>query len=185
MLAAAGLLWAGLAPSEWRVGRDAGLITALLHLELALGVLLVPYRAGRDRRHLALNFATWAGCWGATSAAVLLFSFVDPLPAALHARALSLCAWLAAGGAAALACCISPDGAMRARMAVAAVFGLPALFHYLGLEYAGASQLPMAGFSPHWLLAQGRIGPAWWLGGAGITAWLAALALCLRARRPA
>ncbi len=64
----------------------------------------------------------------------------------------------------------------RARVGVLAVFALPPLWHYLLLEYAGASALHLRALSPNWALASGDIS-LWWLGAGGVAAWIAAFAL--------
>lgn len=180
MLAAAGLLWLGTAPEAWGVGRDGRLIAALVHLEIALAVLAVPARPGRALASWLVNFSTWAACWAACSATVLLFEFASAEGPGLATRTLSLSAWLAAGGALALGAALSRQGSHRARVLLLCLFALPALFHYLGLEYSGSSQAHLQSLSPHWLLALDRLGMAWWLAGGGVAAWLGALALCLR-----
>lgn len=184
MLAAGALLWAGVAPEAWGVQRNATLVFALVCLELGLGAL-VPVKAGAGRDVLAVNAASTLACWAGCSACVLLFSFVTPLPIGLETRVLSLCAWLCAGGVLAGAAALSSQGAGRARPLLLAVLGLPALLHYIGLEYAGSSQAGLAALSPHWLLARGEIGPAWWLAGIGTAGWCVAIVQGLRPRRAA
>lgn len=185
LLALGAGLWAVLAPQAWGIGRDASVVHALVYMELALAPLLLPVRAGRGRDDLVFNLALCLACWAACSACVLLFGSSATTHAGLSTRLLSLCAWLFAGGVLAVSAAWSRHGPGAVRPLVLAAMALPALFHYLSLEYAGAEQGALAHLSPHWLLARGQEGPAWWLGGAGVVAWLAAAGLCLVRRRPA
>lgn len=185
LLALGAGLWAAAAPQAWGIGRDASVIQALVYAELALAPLLLPVRAGRGRHELAFNLGLCLACWAACSAVVLLFGFASTTHMGLSSRWLSLCAWLFAGGVLAVSAAWSSHGPGAVRPLVLAAMALPVLFHYLSLEYAGAEQGGLAQVSPHWLLLRGHQGPAWWLGGAGAAAWLAAGGLCLLRRRPA
>lgn len=182
LLASAALLWAGAAPEGWGIVPGAPLVLAVVCIELALAPLMFLPATGRDRAVVASNAAWFVACWLACSAAVMLLEFASPGSPALATRPLSVSAWLAAGGALALSAAISPQGPRTVRPLLLALFGLPALLHYLSLEYAGASQAGLAAVSPHWLLARGETGMAWWLGGLGLLCWVATAAICLRRR---
>lgn len=185
LLAAAGALWSGAAPASWGLGHNATLVRALVYLELALAPLLLCPKPGRERAIVLENATHFAATWLAASACLLLFSFATVQPVAWQTRLVSLGAWLAAGGVLALGAALSPSGPARARPLLLALFGLPLLFHYIGLEYAGDSQAHLAALSPHWLVWRGELGPAWTLMALGLAGWGAAVALCLRKRRPA
>lgn len=185
LLGAAGMVYAGLAPAQWSLSPNASLVLALVYLEMALAPLVLAPRTGRDTATVAANLAGTAACWIAASAAVLLFTYLSPTSFGLDSRVLSLCAWLAAGGILAAAATMGPRARESARVLVIATFTLPALFHYLSVEYSGASQFALASVSPHWLLARGVLEPSWWLAGAGFAGWAAAAILCLARRRPA
>lgn len=185
LLGAAGALWLGAAPQSWGLGHDTTLVRALVYLELALAPLVLCPKPGRESAIVLGNLLHFAATWLAASACVLLFSFAGADSPAWQTRLVSLCAWLAAGGLLALGAALSPAGPARVRPLLLALFGLPLLFHYIGLEYAGASQSHLAALCPHWLVWRGDYGPAWVLMALGLAGWLGAGGLCLWKRRPA
>jgi hypothetical protein len=152
-----------------------------MHAELALAPLLfMPARGGR--RLARVNLLVAAACWAAGAAVVLLFSFTTRSELGLLSRAFSSVAWLACSGLLSLAA-RAPDGWLpRARVLLLCTFGLPPLWHYLALEYGGASALHLRPLSPNWSLAAGELNP-WLLLPAGLVCWAAALAW--PERRPA
>jgi hypothetical protein len=181
----AALAYAEAVPEEWGIAPNGSLVIALVYLELALAVLIPLPKPGRERATFVANAAGVAACAAAASAAVLLFGYLTTTSPGLDTRPLCFSAWFAAGGVLAGAAALGPGPRESARVLLLAVFALPALFHYLSLEYSGASQLPLAHLSPPWLLALGRPGFAWWLIGVGALGWISSAALCLWKRRPA
>jgi hypothetical protein len=146
---------------------------ALIHAELALVPLVFfPVRGGRCE---ALgNLAAALACWAAGTAVVLLFSF-----AAMHdvygTRALSAAVWLAGSGLMALAA-RGEAWVLRARVLLLCAFGLPPLWHYLALEYGGATATHLRPLSPGWSLATQDV-TLWPLLLAGALCWVAALVI--------
>jgi hypothetical protein len=182
LLGFAALAYAGVWPDSWGIAPNGSLVVALVYLELAVAVLIPSPTPGRDRATLAANAAGMAACAAAAGAAVLLFGYLTTTTPGLDTRPLSLSAWLGAGGVLAGAAALGRGARESARVLLLATFGLPALFHYLSLEYSGASQIWLANLSPHWLIALGRPGPAWWLVGVGALGWLIAAVLSFRKR---
>ncbi|MCA8911158.1 MAG: hypothetical protein KDB82_05615 [Planctomycetes bacterium] len=153
---------------------DDSLQLAVIHAELALAPLLfVPVRGARSA--VLSNLTAAAACWAAGGAVVLLFSFASMGSQGLDTRGLSAAVWLASAGLLSLAARGGPQWTGRARVALLALFGLPPLWHYLALEYSGASALRLKVFSPNWALATDDIS-LWALIVLGVVAWVAAAA---------
>ncbi|MCB9895490.1 MAG: hypothetical protein H6839_13665 [Planctomycetes bacterium] len=148
---------------------------ALIHAELALAPLLFRPALG-DRRKAFENLASAAACWGAGGAVVLLFSFASMHDLAWQTRPLSAGVWLAVSGILSLGARFGPGWAARGRVLLLCAFGLPALWHYLMLEYGEASADSLTSVSPSWALATNDVS-YWPLLLAGVVTWAAALAL--------
>lgn len=153
---------------------------ALIHAELALVPLLFLPRSGGRGKAMA-NLAAAAACCAAGAAVILLFSFAAPGDHGLQTRGLAASVWLAGSGLLALGARVGPRWVLRGRVLLLCAFGLPPLWHYLLLEYAGASGGHLAAFSPNWALAT-RAVSLWPLLLAGALAWAGALALPDRGR---
>ena len=148
---------------------------ALMHLELALAPLLFLPVIG-ERKHAFTNLLAGAACWAAGGAVVLLFGFASMRDAGWDSRALSAVTWLAVSGLLALAARRDAVMVTRGRVLLLAMFGLPVLWHYLLLEYAGATGTHLRALSPNWsLLSQGV--PLWPLALVGALCWIGAFAL--------
>jgi hypothetical protein len=149
---------------------------SVIHAELALVPLLyLPVRGGR--REALSNLCAALACWAAGSAVVLLFSFAS-MHEVFATRTLSAAAWLAGAGLLALAA--RGDGwVARARVLLLCAFGLPPLWHYLALEYGGATATHLRPLSPGWSLASDDV-TLWPLLLAGALCWVAALVIPAR-----
>lgn len=180
LLAVGGLVALGPVRSALGLALDETWQLALIHAELALAPLLfMPVAGGRGKA--LTNLAAAAACTSAGAATVLLFSFAVMGGVGLDTRALAGVAWLAVSGLLALGARFGPHWVLRVRVLVLCAFGLPALWHYLLLEYAGASGGHLAALSPNWALATHSIS-LWPLLLAGALAWSGALALPDRGR---
>lgn len=158
------------------LGLDGSWQLAVIHAELALAPLLYLPVVG-ERRSALNNLLGGASCWAAGGAVVLLFGFAGG--AGWSTRALSACVWLAVSGV--LAMGARRDAAMvqRGRVLLLALLALPALWHYLLLEYAGATGAHLRAISPNWGLATNQ--PALWpLLLIGTLCWVGAFALPTR-----
>src|SRR5690606_23340152 len=91
----------------------------------------------------------------------------------------ALAAWLFAGGVLACGGRFGPAWLTRARIGLLLLFALPALAHYLALEYASAGLLFWRAWSPSWALAAGELSP-WPLLPAAAVLWAVALAIPAR-----
>lgn len=156
------------------LARDESWQLAVIHTELALAPLLFLPSVGGRKDALA-NLLSAAACWACAAACVLLFSFPSLAGVGWQTRGLGAAVWLFASGLLALAARGGGPWVARARAGMLAVFALPPLWHYLTLEYAGASALHLRVLSPNWAVAAGDVNP-WWLAGIGLVAWVAAFA---------
>lgn len=148
---------------------------ALIHLELTLApFLFIPVRGGRV--NALSNLTNAIACFVVSSCCVLLFTFSALDDLAWQSRGLSAGAWVFAAGWLSLAARRSSAWVSRARIGVICVFALPLLWHYLVLEYAGASVLHLRALSPNWSLTAGELVSGALLV-AGAPAWAAAFAL--------
>lgn len=148
---------------------------ALIHAEFALAPLLfLPVVGGR--KVAATNLLAGAACFAAGGAVVLLFSFASMRGAGWDTRMLSACVWLAVSGLLALAARRDAVWVTRGRVLLLALFGLPALWHYFLLEYAGADGSHLRPLSPNWALATNDI-TLWPLAIIGVLCWIGAFAL--------
>lgn len=135
---------------------DDSLQLALIHSELALAPLLFLPVIG-NRGSVLPNLAAGAACWAAAAGVVLLFSFASMHDWGLETRTLSAGVWLACAGLLSLAARGGPNWVSRARVALMCLFGLPPLWHYLMLEYSGASGTRLIFLSPNWGLATNEL----------------------------
>jgi hypothetical protein len=148
---------------------------ALIHAELALMPLLfLPVRGGRAEA--VSNLTAAAACWAAAGAVVMLFSFASMGDLALSTRGLSAAGWLACGGMLSLAARGERRWVGSARILLLCAFGLPPLWHYLALEYGGASAVHLKPLSPGWAIATQDV-TLWPLLTAGVLCWVAAFAI--------
>ncbi|MCC6464552.1 MAG: hypothetical protein IT463_04345 [Planctomycetes bacterium] len=176
------MLWQPWGQGPLGLARDASLQRGLLHLELALYPLaLLP---ARGRQNLAANALGALATFAAASACAWLFAFLSAEPMALSSRPLALCAWLGCSGL--LAAAAALGGAdnrwlLRARVLLLCLLGLPALWNYFALEYAGATAGGLAALSPG--LASGASPWACWpLAVLGAAGWAVAAGRAWRAR---
>lgn len=174
LIVALGLLtFAGVAAFADGAGVDSGraLQFALLHAELAACVLLLF-----PGRGVVGNLLSVTACFFVASAVALLLSFAAPGGPALESRAAALGVWLFCGGVLALGARLGGEWILRGRLLLLCLFALPALAHYLALEYGGASLLHLRPFSPNWALAAGQLS---WLPllPASLLPWAAAFVL--------
>lgn len=147
---------------------------AVIHAEFALVPLL--FFPGQGGRASALsNFTSALACWAAGSAVVLLFTFASMRDAAFETRALSACVWLAGSGLLSLAA-RGQGWIRRARVLLLCAFGLPPLWHYLALEYGGATATHLRPLSPSWSVAGADV-TLWPLLLAGALCWIAAFVI--------
>jgi hypothetical protein len=173
MLAAAAILAGTALGAAFGVQHDVSLQRALVHVELALAPLFFLPLVSRGRDAAARNALNLAACAAVSAAVVALFSFLTREPVALETRAGALAAWVFAGGWLAFAASLGSAWVVRARVALVCVFALPPLWHYLALEYGGASLLHISWLSPSWAFARDALD--WWpLLLAGLPAWLLA-----------
>jgi len=180
LLAVGGLVALGPVRSALGLSLDDSWQLALIHAELALAPLLyMPVVGGRGKA--LSNLAAAAACASAGAATVLLFSFASMGEVGLDTRALAGVMWLAVSGVLALGARFGARWVPRGRVLLLCAFGLPPLWHYLLLEYAGASGGQLAPLSPNWALATQNVSllP---LMLAGVLAWIGALALPDRER---
>lgn len=154
---------------------------ALIHTELGLAPLLFLPVIG-DRKIAVNNLLAGAACWAAGGAVILLFSFASMRGAGWDTRALSASVWLAVSGVLTLAARGGGVWVTRGRVLLLVVFGLPPLWHYLSLEYAGADGTHLRALSPNWSLVSNDV-TLWPLAVVGVLAWIGAFAL--PDRRPA
>jgi hypothetical protein len=176
LLAVAGVAALPALGAPMGVGHDRSLQLAVIHAELAACVLLLFPRVEANRAAVARNLLWTLACFAAASAVVMLLHFAARENLPLHSRPAALGAWMFAGGVLALGARLGGVWTLRLRLALLAIFALPALAHYLALEYAGASLLHLRGWSPNWALAADRLS---WLPllPAAALPWAAALAL--------
>lgn len=180
LLVVGGLVAIGPVRSALGLALDESWQLALVHAELGLAPLLfLPVGGGRTKA--LQNLAAAAACCAAGAAVVLLFSFSAMGDAGFATRALAGAVWLAVSGLLALGARFAPHWVWRGRLLLLCVFGLPPLWHYLLLEYAGASGGHLAGLSPNWALATRDIS-LWPLLLAGGLTWAGALAAPDRGR---
>jgi hypothetical protein len=179
LLGVAGLVSISAVGEPMGIGLDRTLQIAVVHAEFAACVLLLFPRRGNARKIAALNLLNVAACFAAASACVMLIRFAALGDLPWQTRAGALAAWAFAGGVLALGARVGADWVARARIAVLCVFAVPALAHYLALEYAGASLLHLRGLSPSWAFAAGELS---WLPllPAGVLPWVLAFALPAR-----
>ena len=148
---------------------------ALIHAELALAPLLfLPLVGGRKQTFT--NLVSLASSWAAGTAVVLMFGFASMREAGWDTRALSACTWLAVGGVLAFGARRDEWWVTRGRVLLIALFGLPVLWHYFLLEYAGASGIHFRPLSPNWSLVAEDI-VLWPLALVGAICWIGAFAL--------
>lgn len=148
----------------------------LVHVQFALAPLLFLPVCG-SRKSAASNLASAAACWASAFAVLSLFSFATMGGGeAWGYGSISACVWLAASGVLSLAARFNARWVTRGRVLLLCAFGLPALWHYLMLEYGEASGERLRPLSPSWQLAVHDIHfhP---LLVAGLLAWAAALAM--------
>jgi hypothetical protein len=125
---------------------------ALGHAWIGLApVLFLPRRGGRT--DCLGNLLAAAACWAAGLAAILCFSFAATTDRTWQFASIGGAAWLACGGALSLAARGRGRWVGTARVALLCAFSLPVLWHYLALEYGGASMLDLRPLSPNWMLA--------------------------------
>lgn len=180
LLAVGGLVALGPVRSSLGLALDDAWQLALIHAELALAPLLfMPVAGGRGKA--LTNLVTAAACASAGAATVLLFSFASMGEVGLDTRAFAGSVWLAVSGPLALGARFGAHWVLRGRILLLCAIGLPALWHYLLLEYAGSSGGQLAPFSPNWALATQSVS-LWPLLLAGALAWFGALALPDRGR---
>jgi hypothetical protein len=144
----------------------------LIHAEVVLAPLLfMPYRG---RTGVFANLAGTVACWAAGAAVVMLFTFAAVGDVAFESRALSAAVWVVSGGTLSLAA--RKDWIGRARILLLCAFGLPPLWHYLALEYGGATATHLRALSPNWQLAAGDV-VLWPLLLIGALSWIIAFVL--------
>lgn len=164
------------------VGHDRSLQLAVIHAELAACVLLFFPRPGARPAALQ-NLLGVLACFAVASACVMLFQFaaLGDLPGASRPGALA--AWTFAGGWLALGARFGGVWVARSRIALACLFALPALAHYLSLEYASANLLHLRALSPSWALVVDELS---WLPllPAAVVPWALAIALPARKEAP-
>lgn len=156
---------------------------AILNAELTACVLLLYPARGRSRGAVMSSLLAAFACFFAASAVSLLLNFLAHRGLALASRPGALGAWLFCGGALALGARLGGGWVFRARLLLLVLFALPALGHYLALEYGGASLLHLRPWSPHWALAAGELS---WLPllPASLPLWALAFALPLKKEAP-
>jgi hypothetical protein len=181
LIVAAALLAVGagvaLAPvrEAFGLGLDDSWQLALIHAEFALAPLLfLPARG--PRAMVFNNLTVAAACWAAAAAVVALFSFASMNDFAWQTRGLSTAVWLACGGLLSLAARGEGRWIGRARILLLCAFGLPPLWHYLALEYGGASVTQLRPLSPSWAIGTPDV-TLWPLVLAGGLCWVAAFAI--------
>ena len=148
---------------------------ALIHAELALVPLLYLPAAGGRGKALG-NLASAGACGAAAGAVVLLFSFASTRELAWQSRSLAASVWLGVSGVLALGARFGTQWVVRARVVLLCAFGLPALWHYLALEYGQASVGHLTAVSPLWAVATDDVS-LWPMLVAGLLTWLAAIIL--------
>lgn len=175
LLAVGGLVSLAPVRGELGIALDDSWQLALVHAEFALAPLLyIPACGGRGKA--VGNLASAAACWTAASSVTLLFSFCALADLGLDTRALSAAVWLAVSGLLALGARFGRRWVLGGRVLLLCGFGLPPLWHYLLLEYVGASGNHLTPLSPNWALAAQQAD--WWpLLLAGGLCWAAALVL--------
>jgi hypothetical protein len=133
------------------LGLDDSWQLSVIHASLAVAPLLFfPRRGGRLETLNSLCSAL--ACWSAGVVVVLLFTFAARNEVGIGVHVLSFAAWFASAGLLAAAA-RGANWVFRARILLLCAFGLPPLWHYLALEYGGATATHLRPLSPNWQLA--------------------------------
>ncbi|MBX3459462.1 MAG: hypothetical protein KF696_05750 [Planctomycetes bacterium] len=177
LLAVAGVCALPVFGAGMGVGVDRTLQLAVLHTELACCALLLLPAVGTRRATVLRNLLIVLACFAAASACVMLLHFAARGDLPLQTRLGAFGAWMFAGAWLSLGARLGRDWLARARLLVLCVFALPALAHYLALEYGGSSLLHLRPVSPNWSLAVGDPNACILLLWAALPLWALALAL--------